>query len=77
MKPYPTKAGFSGDRRARSTAAELREDRMTTSAPREIAISGGRTLKTTPVYDTYWRGLRRGAQASLRGEIKLVIHACE
>lgn len=29
---------------------------MTTAgALREIALPGGRTLKTTPVYDTYWR----------------------
>lgn len=29
---------------------------MTTAgATREIAVPGGRTLKTTPVYDTYWR----------------------
>jgi hypothetical protein len=27
----------------------------TTGALREIALPGGRTLKTTPVYDTYWR----------------------
>lgn len=31
---------------------------MTTAVPshaREIVVSAGRTLKTTPVYDTYWR----------------------
>ena len=30
-------------------------DRLTIRTPYEIRLPGGRVLKTTPVFDTYWR----------------------